>query len=203
MNKVYGHNVNDLVPTGLYILRETICQSTWLFDLRIYKNKILSLMSKYRFVPTNQVASTWPPKLGPSWTNSTWMQDLQYCIYAWPLFIFVAKHCLDHIVNYWSKIWHVWHHAYMLWEHKTFNHNLEFHTFVCSLDLSCVPTSFQSSLFATTLNMVISVTYLLEFHNVLSFCYWCRFLYWVTKVLIVYNVETTNLTFVGKIWYIQ
>ena len=59
----------------------------------------------------------------------------------------------------------------------------------------------------TILNMIFSVMYYLELHNTISFYYWFYLLFKKklaqVKLLMFYNVQPTNLTFVGKTWDIQ
>ena len=49
-----------------------------------------------------------------------------------------------------------------------------------------------------TLNMTFSVTYCLGLHNAKHFYYWWKFCQ--VKMLMFYTVQTTNVTFVGKIY---
>ena len=52
-----------------------------------------------------------------------------------------------------------------------------------------------------TLNIVFSVTYYLELHNVI-YVIMCNLFYQV-KMLMFYNVQITSVAFVGKQWDIQ
>ena len=51
----------------------------------------------------------------------------------------------------------------------------------------------------TTLNMVFSVAYYLELHSAIYLLLLMSFFYQV-NLLMFYDVQTTNLTWAGKIW---
>ena len=49
------------------------------------------------------------------------------------------------------------------------------------------------------INMIFSVTYYLDLHKATSMDS-IDVMFYQVKLLMFYNVQTTNLTFVGKIW---
>ena len=46
--------------------------------------------------------------------------------------------------------------------------------------------------------MLFSVTYYLELHIPISFYYWVKMVLYQVKMLMSYNVQTTNIAFVGE-----